>query len=131
MSRDLKLLPAYSTRMLGSESFAKDLLSCDRDEELFSFIEHSSKLHDLDIGDDFYFYFSPTNSQKQTAELHVRVELDDYDNQIKRIQAVHLLRIFDAYIKEQGTNNVGWRNKAIYAYLQRVPSQLFVYLYWC
>jgi hypothetical protein len=119
MGMDLRILPQYSQ----NADFAHDLIDLHRDSDLF---EHVAKLENEQgkeiprkgiysfTGKDETFEGSCYGSTIETA----------YDDVMKGVLAGELKEVLADYKTES------WKNKAFIAFLNELPNDLEIWLYW-
>ena len=120
MGMDLNILPQYGE----NADFAHDIISLDRDYDLFDIIQGVEAENGRDV---------PRNgiatylcSDDAFEERHYgKTTVTPYGDIIKGVQAGKLKAAVQHYVTES------WRNKATIAYIMELPDTLEVYLFWC
>lgn len=119
MGMDLTLLPAYNQRV----DFSHDLLDFHRDYELFDKITEKSKQFGIQVKEGGIYSFYSRNDDYEEPH-YGSTEDDPYGDKLKYITANHL----KDSVKDFKTDS--WKNRAIIAFINELPDDLQVYLYW-
>jgi len=120
MGMDLKLLPQYSQ----TADFAHDVLSCGRDYDMFNIIKEAEKQKGKPVQETgIYSYLGRRNIYEE--HCYSKTTETPYGKRINSVQAVQLKKALVNYEVS------GWKNKAIIAFLNELPDELKVWLYWC
>jgi hypothetical protein len=119
MGMDLALLPAYNQK----DDFSHDLLTFFRDYDLFDKIVEKSRQFGIPVKEGGISSFYSRNANYEGAH-YGSTEETPYGERLKYVTANHLK---DA-VKDFKTDS--WRNKAIFAFINELPDDLQVYLYW-
>ncbi len=121
MGLDLYLLPFDCDH--NSIHFSHTILNCDKIYDLFDEIQEIEKKQGFDIPSDFTSYLCRDDKYE---ESHYGKTLDTpYGDPLKYIIVRDLIKI-----KNHPRNFESTKNKAIWAYLEQLPIETKVALYW-
>lgn len=119
MGVDLTLMPAFGQ----DAQFSQDMLRLARDPELFRSITVKEREHGAPVKKGGVHTY-----MAQTAEIQERhygaIDRTPYGQKLMYITANHLKEAF------AGVAVDGWKNKAIKAFINELPDDLEVFLYW-
>jgi len=117
MSVDLRLLPQYDK----NADFSHDVLSCDRDYEMFELIRELEKSNGRQVkkgGINTFVAFNGENCH------YGKTEDTAYGLVMIGVQVKKLKEVLSEYVSES------WKNKAIIAFINELPDDLEIWLYW-
>jgi hypothetical protein len=118
MGVDLRLLPQYSQ----NADFAHDILECDRDYYMFDIISEAEKQNGRQVPRNGINTF--TARGKNDEMCYGKTIETPYGGEMNSVQARKLKKVLANY----KTNS--WRNKAVIAFLNEIPDELEIWLYW-
>lgn len=118
MGMDLRILPQYSQ----NADFAHDTIECARDYDLFSIIEKVEKENGREIPRKGITTFVARG--KDDESCYGKTFETPYGDVIKGVQNKKLKKALANYKPEH------WRNKAVISFLNELPDDLEIWLYW-
>jgi len=118
MGMYLRLLPQYSY----NADFAHDILECDRDCEMFGIISEAEKQNGRQVPRRGINSFSGMGEGDEPC--YGKTLETPYGDEMNSVQAKKLKEVLATYKPE------GWRNKAVIAFLNELPDELEIWLYW-
>ena len=118
MGMALRLLPQYSK----NADFAHDILECDPDYDMFGIISEAEKQNGRQVPRNGINSFSGRLANNKLG--YGKTIETPYGDEMNSVQAKKLKEVLTTY------NPKGWRNKAIIAFLNELPDELEVWLYW-
>ena len=118
MGVDLKLLPQYSQ----TADFSHDMIECGRDRKMFDIIGKLELENGREIPRKGISTFNARNKDGETC--YGTTFTTPYGDTIKGVQAHKLKEALAEYKPDY------WRNKAVISFLNELPDDLEVWLYW-
>ena len=118
MGIDLTLLPQYSR----TADFSRDLIHCARDSKMFEIIGKLEKETGREIGRKGISTYIATN--KDGEPCYGKTFKTPYGDIIKGVESKKLKEVLVEY------KPCDWRNKAVISFLNELPHDLEVWLYW-
>lgn len=119
MGIDLRLLPFTSERYRASF----DVLDLERRRELWPVIEEIEKATGRDVPSDFNSYLGHDEEHEQTT--YGATLKTPYGDNLKSVLAKHLKPL-----RQHPAVQDNWKNKAVWAYIEELPDELPIALYW-
>lgn len=114
----LKLLPEYNT----GKRISLDVLEMDFDEVLFEKIIAMEQSQGVALNQPIESYLAQTSAfHSSTYGLTLKTP---YGDTIKGIQALNLKVITKGY------KHTKWRNKACFGFINQLPDNLIIWLFW-
>ncbi len=104
MAKDLKIFPEYSEKSI----FSTDVIELDRDNKLFEIIEELE-----------------AKKGKKVPKNEGKFPINPYGNPILGVLVGDLKLAISNYKTDS------WKNKAVIAFLNELPNDLTIWLYWC
>ena len=121
MGMDLQILPLYNQRC----DFSHDLLGFHRDYDIFNEIEEIEKELGIEISDEGINTYVSRNEEEYEDSHYGKTLNTPYGNKLKYVLAEHLKKAINPFYEKSS-----WKNKAIIAFVNELPDDLPVYLYW-
>jgi hypothetical protein len=118
MGMDLRLLPQYSQ----NADFAHDILECDRDYDMFDIVSEVEKQNGRQVLKNGISTF--TARGKDDEVCYGKTVETPYGDEMNSVQVRKLKKVLADYKTES------WRNKAVIAFLNEMPDELEIWLYW-
>ena len=119
MSKDLILLPQSSIET----NFCHDTILVDRCMYLFLMIKHLSDCKGEDAPTGGIFSYVARNNRGNKPSYGA-ISKDAYGDPIRSVLAKDLKNTLESYIPQ------GWKNKAIIYFINELPDELRIYIYW-
>ena len=123
MGADLTLLPFYSPRMNDDSCFSHDVVDLERRKNLWTQIQEIEGEAGFNVPDDFFSFLGRDDICKGTH----------YGKTTKTPSGSHLKYVFAKDLKKLATHEGvldNYKNRAAWAYLEQVPDELKVALFW-
>lgn len=121
MGVDLRLLPFYSQTT--GIAFSQDVLDLERRRELWGVIEPIESEFGRDVPTDFNSYCGEKEGvEEPTYGLTLTTP---YSENLKYLHAVHLKPL-----RQHPAVQDNWKNRAIWAFIEELPDDLPIALYW-
>lgn len=118
MGVDLNMLPKYI------DNKSLDVLSFDRDSDLFELIEGAIEKLGVDVPRDGISCYMGRNEFSGESQFDLGVEYDYYDNRIKGLRPKEFLSAIN------GIKIDGWKNKAIIEFVKQMPEDGEIWFFW-
>jgi len=124
MGLDLSLLPALSPSPISDS--AHDLLDCHREETMFDIIETVSQKYGIELAEDeeLWTYEGSDPDGNYEEPCYAPTYEDKYGNRLRAVLAGRLSKALAICETES------WKNRAIIAYINELPDELRVWIYW-
>lgn len=117
MGMDLRLLPQYGQNV----DFSHDILECDRDDKMFDIIRNAEKQNGRLVPRNGIYSFSSTDGNNTCYGKTIKTS---YGEEMNSVQVRELQKVLMDFKTDS------WRNKAIIAFLNELPDELEIWLYW-
>ena len=119
MGMDLRILPQCSQKT----DFSQDIISLHRDCKLFKLINEVEKKYGREVpGDGINSYIG--DAEKTGEPCYGKTLTDSYGSVIKGVPAGELKKTLKRF------KDASWKNKAFIAFLNELPDDLEIWLYW-
>ena len=118
MGLDLRLLPQYNERA----DFSHDILSLSRDGEMFNIISEVEKENGKEIPRNGIYTFLATG--KDGESKYGKTYESPYGDIINSVQCKNLKEALKDFMPKH------WKNKAIKSFINELPDNLEVWIYW-
>ena len=120
MGLDLALLPVESI----TAHYSHTVLDCMRREDLFEVIKELEREYGIKVNDDFYSFLSKEGPPDMETHYGLTVETP-YGKPVKSVPVFRLKGLYN-----HGDVRDNHRNQAVWAYLDMLPDDTAVALYW-
>ena len=129
MGIDLSILPQYSE----NADFSHDVIQLHRDYELFEVFETLQNARGRTIGKDSYIWSFLGRDEEGEFEEYCYGKLRDnpYGNPLVNVLASDLKKALKEsdYLKKNPLG-LSWKNRAAIAYINELPDDLPIWLFW-
>jgi len=119
MGMNLRILPQYSQ----NDDFAKDLIDLHKDSDLFERVGKLENEKGKEVPRKGIYSFTSRNEVFEEPCYGTTIETP-YGNVIKGVLAGELKEVLADYKTDS------WKNKAFIAFLNELPNDLKIWLYW-
>lgn len=120
MGLDLNILPQFNQK----SDFSLDVIKIHRDYELFDIIKKLEKTNGRNVSNNGISSYLGT-SEESEENCYGDTTKTPYGDIIKGVQAGKMKEVLSDFKTDS------WKNKAFIAFLNELPDDLEIWLYWC